>query len=141
MFRRRWRSSFKCLKKIPNKDGEVAGAEPYMATRSTGLPPKWDSPSALLFWLTNQKFLKGKPGLSPGTSTFTALFLGARPASQGSPILGLLWSTTRFNFGVDQSNPRIGVTHPGIVLIHYSLNFGVLMGSEASEPPKGLVLN
>ncbi|KAM7475799.1 hypothetical protein LguiB_023042 [Lonicera macranthoides] len=27
-----------------------------------------------------------------------------------------------------------GVTHPGIALVHYSLNFGVLMGSEASRP-------
>ncbi|KAM7465239.1 hypothetical protein LguiB_012801 [Lonicera macranthoides] len=34
-----------------------------------------------------------------------------------------------------------GVNHPGIALAAYSLNFGVLMGSEASEPPKGLVLN
>ncbi|KAM7486770.1 hypothetical protein LguiA_002779 [Lonicera macranthoides] len=32
-----------------------------------------------------------------------------------------------------------GVTHPGIALAFYSLNFGVLMASEASEPPKGLV--
>ncbi|KAM7481399.1 hypothetical protein LguiB_005982 [Lonicera macranthoides] len=32
------------------------------------------------------------------------------------------------------------VTHPGISLAAYSLNFGVLMGSEASKPPKGLVL-
>ncbi|KAM7460217.1 hypothetical protein LguiB_036411 [Lonicera macranthoides] len=32
-----------------------------------------------------------------------------------------------------------GVTHPGIALAADSLNFGVLMGSEASEPSKGLV--
>ncbi|KAM7503410.1 hypothetical protein LguiB_002314 [Lonicera macranthoides] len=34
-----------------------------------------------------------------------------------------------------------GVTHPGIALVHYSLNFGVLMGSEARRhilPPKGI---
>ncbi|KAM7465262.1 hypothetical protein LguiB_012824 [Lonicera macranthoides] len=32
-----------------------------------------------------------------------------------------------------------GVTHPRIALAAYSLNFGVLMGSEANKPPKGLV--
>ncbi|KAM7527379.1 hypothetical protein LguiB_030789 [Lonicera macranthoides] len=33
-----------------------------------------------------------QPGLSPGTSTLTALFLGAHDQlPRGSPILGLLW--------------------------------------------------
>ncbi|KAM7525084.1 hypothetical protein LguiA_014986 [Lonicera macranthoides] len=32
-----------------------------------------------------------------------------------------------------------GVTHPGIALVHYSLNFEVLMGSEASESPKATI--
>ncbi|KAM7462313.1 hypothetical protein LguiA_030434 [Lonicera macranthoides] len=37
-----------------------------------------------------------QPGLSPGTSTLTNLFLGAHDQlPRGSPILGLLWSTTR----------------------------------------------
>ncbi|KAJ4845344.1 hypothetical protein Tsubulata_043199 [Turnera subulata] len=35
---------FKCLKKVPNKENEVGSAEPYIATRSTGLPPRWDGP-------------------------------------------------------------------------------------------------
>ncbi|KAH7847263.1 hypothetical protein Vadar_023906 [Vaccinium darrowii] len=36
---------FKCLKKVPDKDGEVGNAEPFISARSTGLPTKWDSPS------------------------------------------------------------------------------------------------
>ncbi|KAM7515653.1 hypothetical protein LguiA_005236 [Lonicera macranthoides] len=37
-----------------------------------------------------------QPGLSPGTPTLTTLFLGAHDQlPRGSPILGLLWSTTR----------------------------------------------
>lgn len=35
---------FKCLKKVPNKDGEVVNGEPYLVTRSTELPPTWDGP-------------------------------------------------------------------------------------------------
>jgi tRNA pseudouridine55 synthase len=35
---------FKCLKKVPNKDGEVGDGEPYLLTRSTELPPRWDGP-------------------------------------------------------------------------------------------------
>lgn len=46
---------FKCLKKVPNKDGEVASAEPYVATRSTGLPPKWDSPSGTVVLVNKPK--------------------------------------------------------------------------------------
>ncbi|KAM7503383.1 hypothetical protein LguiB_002287 [Lonicera macranthoides] len=47
---------FKCLKKVPIRMVKLlVQSRTYMATRSTGLPPKWDSPSALLFWLTNQK--------------------------------------------------------------------------------------
>ncbi|KAM7473941.1 hypothetical protein LguiB_021184 [Lonicera macranthoides] len=46
---------------------------------------------------------------------------------------------TALFLGAHDQLPR-GVTHPGIALVHYSLNFGVLMGSEASELPKGLVL-
>lgn len=36
---------FKCLKKVPDKDGEVGNAEPFVSARSTGLPTKWDSPT------------------------------------------------------------------------------------------------
>ncbi|KAK6155231.1 hypothetical protein DH2020_009479 [Rehmannia glutinosa] len=36
---------FKCLKKFPNENGgDVAVAEPFLSTRSVGLPPKWDGP-------------------------------------------------------------------------------------------------
>ncbi|KAL6520206.1 hypothetical protein OROMI_032386 [Orobanche minor] len=36
---------FKCLKKFPNEnDGDVAVVEPFLSTRSVGLPPKWDGP-------------------------------------------------------------------------------------------------
>ncbi|XVE67846.1 hypothetical protein DITRI_Ditri09bG0020700 [Diplodiscus trichospermus] len=35
---------FKCLKKVPNKDTEVTDGEPYLVSRSTELPPRWDGP-------------------------------------------------------------------------------------------------
>lgn len=35
---------FKCLKKVPNKDGEIVNGEPYLVTRSSELPPTWDGP-------------------------------------------------------------------------------------------------
>ncbi|KAG8384882.1 hypothetical protein BUALT_Bualt04G0164500 [Buddleja alternifolia] len=36
---------FKCLKKFPNENGgDVADPEPFLSTRSVGLPPKWDGP-------------------------------------------------------------------------------------------------
>ncbi|KAK2661640.1 hypothetical protein Ddye_000214 [Dipteronia dyeriana] len=35
---------FKCLKKVPNKDAEVGSGEPYIVSRSTELPPRWDGP-------------------------------------------------------------------------------------------------
>ncbi|KAL5860562.1 hypothetical protein ACOSQ4_001858 [Xanthoceras sorbifolium] len=35
---------FKCLKKVPNKDAEVGNGEPYLVSRSTELPPRWDGP-------------------------------------------------------------------------------------------------
>ncbi|GMP29414.1 hypothetical protein CsSME_00004527 [Camellia sinensis var. sinensis] len=46
---------FKCLKKVPNKDVEVANAEPFVSTRSTGLPPKWDSPSGTVVLVNKPK--------------------------------------------------------------------------------------
>ncbi|KAE8695658.1 putative LRR receptor-like serine/threonine-protein kinase [Hibiscus syriacus] len=33
---------FKCLKKVPNKETEVSAGEPYLVSRSTELPPRWD---------------------------------------------------------------------------------------------------
>ncbi|XP_042498904.1 uncharacterized protein LOC122077147 [Macadamia integrifolia] len=35
---------FKCLKKVPNIAAEDAPAEPYVVTRKTELPPRWDGP-------------------------------------------------------------------------------------------------
>ncbi|KAL4378539.1 hypothetical protein GQ457_02G020590 [Hibiscus cannabinus] len=35
---------FKCLKKVPNKETEVSAGEPYLVSRSTELPPRWDGP-------------------------------------------------------------------------------------------------
>lgn len=36
---------FKCLKKVPSENGEdVTVVEPFLSTRSVGLPPKWDGP-------------------------------------------------------------------------------------------------
>ncbi|KAI7985695.1 hypothetical protein LOK49_LG14G01758 [Camellia lanceoleosa] len=46
---------FKCLKKVPNKDVEVANSEPFVSTRSTGLPPKWDSPSGTVVLVNKPK--------------------------------------------------------------------------------------
>ncbi|KAM7502862.1 hypothetical protein LguiB_001766 [Lonicera macranthoides] len=50
----------------------------------------------------------------------------------GSPLIPFV--TTQSHLSTILST--LGVTHPGIALAAYSLNFGVLMGSEASEPQK-----
>ncbi|XP_060192905.1 uncharacterized protein LOC132622332 [Lycium barbarum] len=46
---------FKCLKKVPNKESGVVSAEPFLATRSTGLPPKWDSPGGTVVLVNKPK--------------------------------------------------------------------------------------
>ncbi|KAK4712625.1 hypothetical protein R3W88_007138 [Solanum pinnatisectum] len=46
---------FKCLKKVPNKENGVASAEPFLATTSTGLPPKWDSPGGTVVLVNKPK--------------------------------------------------------------------------------------
>ncbi|PHU27766.1 hypothetical protein BC332_06098 [Capsicum chinense] len=46
---------FKCLKKVPNKENGVVSAEPFLATRSTGLPPKWDSPGGTVLLVNKPK--------------------------------------------------------------------------------------
>ncbi|KAL6960327.1 tRNA pseudouridine(55) synthase [Sarracenia purpurea var. burkii] len=46
---------FKCLKNVPSKGVEVANAEPFVSTRSTGLPPKWDSPSGTVVLVNKPK--------------------------------------------------------------------------------------
>lgn len=46
---------FKFLKKVPNKDAEVANAEPYVVTRSRELPPRWDSPYGTVILINKPK--------------------------------------------------------------------------------------
>lgn len=47
---------FKCLKKVPNKNSEVSGKlEPFLASRSTGLPPQWDSPAGTVVLVNKPK--------------------------------------------------------------------------------------
>ncbi|XP_051140689.1 uncharacterized protein LOC127258088 [Andrographis paniculata] len=47
---------FKCLKKFPNeKDGDVAFSEPFLSTRSVGLPPKWDGPNGTVVLVNKPK--------------------------------------------------------------------------------------
>lgn len=46
---------FKFLKKVPSKDAEVANAEPYIVTRSSELPPRWDSPYGTVVLINKPK--------------------------------------------------------------------------------------
>lgn len=47
---------FKNLKKVPNKNDEVSGVnEPFLASRSFGLPPKWDSPAGTVVLINKPK--------------------------------------------------------------------------------------
>ncbi|KAF5184230.1 tRNA pseudouridine synthase B [Thalictrum thalictroides] len=46
---------FKCLKKAPNKAGEVASEEPYLVTRSSELPARWDSPCGTVVLVNKPK--------------------------------------------------------------------------------------
>ncbi|KAF3444557.1 hypothetical protein FNV43_RR14249 [Rhamnella rubrinervis] len=46
---------FKCLKKVPNKDAEVGSGEPYLVTRSTELPPRWDTPNGTVVLVNKPK--------------------------------------------------------------------------------------
>ncbi|KAK2968116.1 hypothetical protein RJ640_028021, partial [Escallonia rubra] len=48
---------FKSLKKFPNEDGggDVGSAEPFVATRSTGLPPRWDTPAGTVVLVNKPK--------------------------------------------------------------------------------------
>ncbi|OMO59323.1 Pseudouridine synthase II [Corchorus capsularis] len=46
---------FKCLKKVPNKDTEVSSGEPYLVTRSTELPPRWDGPHGTVVLINKPK--------------------------------------------------------------------------------------
>ncbi|KAH1038662.1 hypothetical protein J1N35_040405 [Gossypium stocksii] len=44
---------FKCLKKVPNK--ETDDGEPYLVSRSTGLPPRWDGPYGTVILVNKPK--------------------------------------------------------------------------------------
>lgn len=46
---------FKCLKKVPNKDNSMASTEPFLSSRSIGLPPKWDSPGGTVVLINKPK--------------------------------------------------------------------------------------
>ncbi|CAO2829908.1 unnamed protein product [Amaranthus hypochondriacus] len=47
---------FKCLKKVPSKNSQVCGvAEPFLASRTSGLPPKWDSPAGTVVLVNKPK--------------------------------------------------------------------------------------
>ncbi|KAL2904523.1 Accessory gland-specific peptide 57Dc [Bienertia sinuspersici] len=47
---------FKCLKKVPHKNDKVSGVnEPFLASRSSGLPPKWDSPAGTVVLVNKPK--------------------------------------------------------------------------------------
>ncbi|KAI9072128.1 hypothetical protein K1719_045905 [Acacia pycnantha] len=46
---------FKYLKKIPNKDVEVGNAEPFLASRNSGLPPRWDGPHGTVVLVNKPK--------------------------------------------------------------------------------------
>lgn len=46
---------FKCLKKVPNKDGEISNGEPYLVMRSTELPPRWDGPRGTVVLVNKPK--------------------------------------------------------------------------------------
>lgn len=46
---------FNVLKKVPKRDSEVASVEPFIASRSSGLPPKWDSPTGTVVLVNKPK--------------------------------------------------------------------------------------
>ena len=46
---------FKYLKKNPNKDVEVGNAEPFLSSRSSGLPPRWESPHGTVVLVNKPK--------------------------------------------------------------------------------------
>ncbi|KAE8661686.1 Pseudouridine synthase family protein isoform 3 [Hibiscus syriacus] len=46
---------FKCLKKVPNKETELSAGEPYLVSRSTELPPRWDGPHGTVVLVNKPK--------------------------------------------------------------------------------------
>lgn len=45
---------FKCLKKLPNND-DIANTEPFLSSRSKGLPPQWDTPAGTVLLVNKPK--------------------------------------------------------------------------------------
>lgn len=46
---------FKCLKKVPSEKNVVIDGEPYVSTRSTELPPRWDAPYGTVVLINKPK--------------------------------------------------------------------------------------
>lgn len=46
---------FKCLKKVPNNDDDIANPEPFLSSRSKGLPPQWDTPAGTVVLVNKPK--------------------------------------------------------------------------------------
>ncbi|GAB2296619.1 hypothetical protein Dimus_030729 [Dionaea muscipula] len=46
---------FRFLKKVPNKNGEDSDTEPFLASRSIGLPPRWDNPTGVVVLVNKPK--------------------------------------------------------------------------------------
>ncbi|KAK3410254.1 hypothetical protein EUGRSUZ_J02259 [Eucalyptus grandis] len=46
---------FKCLKKVPSEKNAVTEGEPYVLTRSTELPPRWDGPHGTVVLINKPK--------------------------------------------------------------------------------------
>lgn len=46
---------FKCLKKVPSEHAEVGNGEPYLVTRSSELPPSWDTPNGTVVLINKPK--------------------------------------------------------------------------------------
>ncbi|KAI4350620.1 hypothetical protein L6164_005063 [Bauhinia variegata] len=46
---------FKSLTKVPKKDAEAGNGEPYLASRTTGLPPRWDCPHGTVVLVNKPK--------------------------------------------------------------------------------------
>ncbi|KAL3720308.1 hypothetical protein ACJRO7_005181 [Eucalyptus globulus] len=46
---------FKCLKKVPSEKNAVTEGEPYVLTRSTELPPRWDGPHGTVVLVNKPK--------------------------------------------------------------------------------------
>lgn len=46
---------FKCLRKVPNENGDMANPEPFLSSRSKGLPRQWDTPTGTVILVNKPK--------------------------------------------------------------------------------------